>query len=152
MVKCFTGGKPTMATAKQIAANRRNAQKSTGPKTEEGKSKSRLNALQHGLGAIHVPLPHEDPNELPHILAGLMETYQPANAQEQMLVHNIASGYLRMQRASRFEAAIMNGQILNLKLKHNKSVAPRTDDDLGIILAMSTGDMEKSWQLLDRYE
>src|SRR5207302_129915 len=82
--------------------NARNAQKRTGPKTEEGKAKSRLNALQHGLGAIHVPLPHEDPNELPHILAGLMETYQPANAQEQMLVHNIASAYLRMQRASRF--------------------------------------------------
>src|SRR3954466_5943205 len=123
MLKYSTGGKPKMATAKQIEANRRNAEKSTGPKTEEGKSQSRLNALKHGLGAIHVPLPHEDPNELPHILAGLMETYQPANAQEQMLVHNIASAYLRMQRASRFEAAIMNGQILNLKRKHKKSLA-----------------------------
>src|SRR3954452_523227 len=135
MVKCFTGGKPTMATAKQIEANRRNAQKSTGPKTEEGKAKSRLNALHHGLGAIHVPLPHEDPNELPHILAGLMETYQPANAQEQMLVHNIASGYLRMQRASRFEAALMNGHIVSLKGKHKKSLAPHPNDDLGIIIA-----------------
>src|SRR3954452_4097773 len=141
-----------MATAKQIAANRRNAEKSTGPKTEEGKNRTRLNSLKHGLGAIHVPLPHEDPNEYTHALTGLMETWQPANAQEQMLVHNIASAYLRMQRTSRFEASILNGQVMNLKLKHNKSVAPRTDDDLGIILAMSTGDMEKSWQLLDRYE
>src|SRR3954452_18051761 len=130
MVKCFTGGKPTMATAKQIAANRRNAQKSTGPKTEEGKAKSLLNALQHGLGAIHVPLPHEDPNELPHILAGLMETYQPANAQEQMLVHNIASAYLRIQRSSRFEAALMNGHIVSVKNKHGKSLKPDPPDDL----------------------
>src|SRR3954467_13681538 len=119
-----------MATARQIDANRRNAQKSTGPKTEEGKQRTRFNSLKHGLGAIHVPLPHEDPNEYTHILTGLMDTYQPANAQEQMLVHNIASGYLRMQRASRFEASIMNGSVMNLKGKHNKSLAPRPDDDL----------------------
>src|SRR3954463_15499108 len=126
-----------MATKKQIEANRRNAQKSTGPKTEEGKAKSRLNALQHGLGAIHVPLPHEDPNELPRILAGLVETYQPANAQEQMLVHNIASAYLRIQRASRFEAALMNGHIVTVKRMHGKNLSPDATDDIGCILAMA---------------
>src|SRR3954470_5254654 len=92
-----------MATAKQIEANRRNAQKSTGPKTEQGKMKSRLNSLEHGLGAIHVPLPHEDPMELHALHPGLIATYQPASTQEQMLVDNIASAYCRMQRASRFE-------------------------------------------------
>src|SRR4051794_29071829 len=141
-----------MATAKQIEANRRNAQKSTGPKTEEGKSKSRINALEHGLGAIHVPLPHEDPNELPHILGGLMETYQPANAQEQMLVHNIASAYLRMQRASRFEAALINGHIVSVKRKHGKSPDPGPDDDIGVILAMADENLEQAFFLLERYE
>src|SRR3954452_11240319 len=141
-----------MATAKQIAANRRNAEKSTGPKTEEGKQRTRLNSLKHGLGAIHVPLPHEDPNEYTHTLTGLMETWQPANAQEQMLVHNIASAYLRMQRTSRFEASILNGQVLNLKGKHRKSLAPDPNDDLGNIIAMANGNFDKAWQLLDRYE
>src|SRR3954454_19007912 len=98
-----------MATAKQIEANRRNSQKSTGPKTDEGKLKSRVNSLKHGLGAIHVPLPHENPIEYHDIRNGLMDTWQPANAQEQMLVDNIASSFLRIQRASRFEAALMNG-------------------------------------------
>src|SRR3954447_10341148 len=141
-----------MATAKQIEANRRNAQKSTGPKTEDGKQRTRLNALKHGLGAIHVPLPHEDPNEYTYILTGLMETYQPANAQEQMLVHNIASAYLRMQRTSRFEASLMNGHIVNVKEKHGKSVAPHPNDDIGVVLAMADGNLEQAFLLLDRYE
>src|SRR3954470_20472648 len=113
-----------MATPKQIEANRRNSQKSTGPKTEQGKLKSRLNSMKHGLGAIHVPLPHENPTEYHEIRSGLMDTYQPANTQEQMLVDNIPSAYLRMQRASRFEAALMNGQILSLKDKHGRSLQP----------------------------
>jgi hypothetical protein len=40
-----------MASDKQIAANRRNATKSTGPRTQEGKARSRLNALRHGLAS-----------------------------------------------------------------------------------------------------
>src|SRR3974377_369274 len=49
-----------MATPKQIEANRRNAQKSTGPKTEEGKDRVRLNGLKHGCTAETIVLPGED--------------------------------------------------------------------------------------------
>ena len=49
-----------MTSQRKIEANRRNAQKSTGPKTQEGKDKVRLNALTHGLTAQTVVLPHED--------------------------------------------------------------------------------------------
>src|SRR4051794_36777583 len=128
-----------MATAKQIEANRRNAQKSTGPKTEEGKSRCRLNALKHGLGAIHVGLPHEDPAEYADILAGLMDSWQPANTQEHLLVNNIASAYMRIQRASRYEASLLNGEVLNVKKKWDKSLAPDPDDDLGAVIAMAHG-------------
>ena len=46
-----------MSTPKQIAANRRNAQKSTGPRTTAGKAKTRLNPLKHGLTAETIVLP-----------------------------------------------------------------------------------------------
>ena len=49
-----------MATAAQIAANRANAQKSTGPRTVAGKQRSRMAALEHGLTAATLVLPHED--------------------------------------------------------------------------------------------
>ena len=49
-----------MTTAQQQAANRRNAVKSTGPKTPEGKAVVALNAMKHGLLSRHVRLPDED--------------------------------------------------------------------------------------------
>ena len=52
-----------MASKKQIEANRRNAKKSTGPKTEEGKAKSSLNSLKHGLTSQRVWLDEEEEQE-----------------------------------------------------------------------------------------
>ena len=53
-----------MTSDKQADANRRNARKSTGPKTPEGKAAVRLNALKHGLLANDVLLPGEDESAL----------------------------------------------------------------------------------------
>jgi hypothetical protein len=49
-----------MATHKQITANRKNAQKSTGPRSSAGKTKAARNALAHGLRAAEILLPDED--------------------------------------------------------------------------------------------
>ena len=64
-----------MATDKQIQANRRNARKSTGPKTEEGKARSRNNALRHGLTAELAVLPHEDPHQYEELRAGFIASH-----------------------------------------------------------------------------
>ena len=62
-----------MASAAKIASNRRNAEKSCGPKTAEGKAVSRFNALQHGLTAKVAVLADEDPAEFESLRASWME-------------------------------------------------------------------------------
>jgi len=68
-----------MATPAQITANRANAQKSTGPRTDAGKSASSFNALQHGLDAKSVIIPGEDPAEYDALAAGYRDEFRPAS-------------------------------------------------------------------------
>jgi hypothetical protein len=67
----------SMATKKQTAANRRNARKSTGPTTPQGKATASMNGLRHGLRARTVILPGEKQEDFDEILAGLQDEYQP---------------------------------------------------------------------------
>src|SRR5579862_5660428 len=76
-------GNTTMATANQIAANRANAQKSTGPRTEEGKAKSCLNHLSHGFASSATVMPGEDPQEFIALHNDLAAEHQPATPTEQ---------------------------------------------------------------------
>ncbi len=72
-----------MATSAQIEANRLNAQKSTGPKTERGKAHARLNAVTHGMTArtIMPVLPQEDPKELENKIQQAIAAWKPRNPQ-----------------------------------------------------------------------
>ena len=76
-----------MATKKQIAANRRNALKSTGPRTEKGKAAVRLNALRHGLRTQPGMLPAESLNELNQIRGEFLRLFQPQSRADVRLVH-----------------------------------------------------------------
>ena len=66
-----------MATPAQLTANRANAQKSTGPRSAEGKSASRFNALKHGLDAQSVIIPGEDPAAYDALAADYRAEWQP---------------------------------------------------------------------------
>jgi len=71
-----------MSTLKQIEANRRNAQKSTGPRTIQGKAVSRMNALKTGIDAEMAVMPGEDPDALQALTAEYYDLYQPASPPE----------------------------------------------------------------------
>ena len=71
-----------MASPAQINANRANALKSTGPRSAEGKSASRFNALKHGMDAASIVIPGEDPAEYEALAAHYLDEYHPQSPSE----------------------------------------------------------------------
>lgn len=102
------GKKPSEA---QLAANRRNAQRSTGPRTAEGKARSSANATRHGLYARELrplvvgPLA-EDFDEFYERAEELIASFEPATALEFELAKRATSALMRMKRLDAFEAAM----------------------------------------------
>jgi hypothetical protein len=93
-----------MSTKAQIAANRRNARKSTGPTSEAGKAASSMNNLRHGLRARTLILPGETQEEFDKILAAMQQEYQPQSDSEHFLVKQAATARWNLERAAAYEA------------------------------------------------
>ena len=89
-----------MATKAQIAANRANAQRSTGPRTDDGKARTRQNALRHGLCAGIPVMADETDEEMQTLLDTLREEHQPVGASEEILVYKMAEHSFFGKRAS----------------------------------------------------
>jgi hypothetical protein len=102
-----------MTSPIQVEANRRNARKSTGPRTPEGKARSRLNALTHGLTARTPILPGEDEPEYARRLAAWRNDLAPCNPYEEDLVRQAVSLSWRLDRIDRVLAALRADRILN---------------------------------------
>jgi hypothetical protein len=91
---------PTTTSPAKVAANRRNAQKATGPKTPAGKARSRWNSVQHGLLSKRLALIDAEGNRaFVYLLASLREDLGPQNALEEIVVEKIAIGYWRLHVA-----------------------------------------------------
>jgi hypothetical protein len=103
-----------MTSFRQIEANRQNALKSTGPKTEDGKQHSRRNALRHGFTAETVIEPLEHPEVYQAFEDAIVSEYLPRTPVEQELVHRLASVFWRLRRATSIETGLlrMQGEIL----------------------------------------
>jgi hypothetical protein len=95
-----------MTTLKQIEANRRNALKSTGPTTPEGKRRSRCNAVRHGLTAETVIAALEDVEDYQAFEAAVIADYDAETAVERELVLRLASVLWRLRRATGIETAL----------------------------------------------
>jgi hypothetical protein len=95
-----------MATEKQLAANRRNSQNSSGPRNT---TRSRYNALQHGLCAEHFEIPEDVPStvSIQEHLDHWNNFYQPASPVEALLVREIVTCQWRLERAPRQETGLL---------------------------------------------
>jgi len=95
-----------MATQKQIEANRRNAQFSTGPRTEQGKEAVRMNALRHGMRARTVVLPGEDRQEFFRLCDTLQAEWQPLTSSELFYLEQMAISQWKLTRMEVGEADV----------------------------------------------
>jgi hypothetical protein len=95
-----------MTSEKKAEANRRNALKSTGPRTPEGKTAVRLNALTHGLRSEEILLPGEDGEAFRELGERLRAELQPVGELENLLVDRIVTAYWKLRRLDRVEAGI----------------------------------------------
>ena len=94
-----------MATEAQIKANQQNAQKSTGPTSIEGKKKSSMNAVTHGIFSNITILPGEDEAFIQKLREDILATYQSQDTMERCLVDRISIAMMRQVRLCQAEAA-----------------------------------------------
>ena len=94
-----------MASQAQIRANQENAQKSTGPTSIEGKKKSSMNAVTHGIFSNIAILPGEDESFMRNLREDILATYQPQDTMERCLVDRIYIAMVRQVRLCEAEAA-----------------------------------------------
>ena len=104
-----------MTSFRQFQANRRNALKSTGPNTAEGKQQSRRNAVRHGLTAETVIGALEDAEDYKAFEASIIADYDVQSAVERELVLRLASLLWRLRRATTIETGLFDMQAEHLR-------------------------------------
>lgn len=112
-----------MTSMAQIEANRRNAQESTGPKTAEGKTVSRMNALRHGLATKQVIVLNEKVEDFDAFHAEMRAALDPADGLEEQLVERIVLCAWRLRRACRAEAGFVTDVVERYRNPQNANDA-----------------------------
>jgi hypothetical protein len=126
-----------MATEKQFEANRLNAQKSTGPKTPEGRAAVRLNGVKHGLTAETIILKGESEADFTQLFDSLEAEHDPVTPTEEALVVQLAMATWRLRRLYRVE-----GGFYSFKMKdtadNRKELKLNDTEWMGYVASLST--------------
>ncbi len=125
-----------MTSPKQITANQRNAQQSTGPRSPAGKGGSRANAARHGLTATTVLLPGEDHEEFDEHRQLLLADLQPVGAVEMLLAERVVVAALQLRRHTAMESSLLHFLVLTARAAIAKEeTAEMSDFDLQGLMA-----------------
>ncbi len=118
-----------MTSFRQIEANRCNARKSTGPTTEDGKQRSRCNAVRHGLTAETVIGALEDAEDYKAFEAAIIADYDVQSAVERELVLRLASLLWRLRRATTMETGLFDIQADYLRqFRQGRQTQPKSPE------------------------
>ena len=129
----------------RMAANRANAQKSTGPKTREGRAASRMNALKHGLLSQEVlicsPHRYESEAELFALHDRFWNELQPMGPLELMLCDQIVTTHWRLRRVLAAESAEMA-----LSLRRGRSQFNQQAESRSVQVGSKTYELAPAWE------
>ena len=137
---------------RQLAANRANAKKCTGPNTPAGKARSRFNSLKHGLCADNVCLPGDDLEEYERRRYEYIDYYQPANLVEWDLVEDLVAARWRKNRLIKYERNLVLDTVVRARIdlaKHYHELSPDAESALALRELIEES---RSVHLIDRYE
>ena len=95
--------RPLALTPRRIEANRRNATRSTGPRSIEGKARVARNAIKHGFFAASERWTPRQHREFAETLEGLRDDFKPRNPVQENCVRTMAESYVRMAAILRYE-------------------------------------------------
>ena len=126
---------PRATSLARIAANRRNCQLSTGPKTAEGKARARANAVRHGLTGAGIALPTEDVAAIEVRSLAMQEEFAPHTVAGAELVHELAKLLVRKHRAERAEDALVRGRVRRAGAEFDRAREQRADQLIDAIEA-----------------
>jgi hypothetical protein len=118
--------------ARRAEVNKANAQKSTGPRTEAGKQRTKLNALRHGLTGQIIVLPSEDLSAYQRHSQAFLDEYQPKGPTETQLVQLLLDTFWQLNRA-----AAVQTNLLTLGITENEDRVRATHPDAETGLAMA---------------
>ena len=125
----------------QLEANRKNALRSSGPKTVEGKEKSRANALKHGMSGDGVVLLEEDQGEVAKLSGQLETEMRPSGEMGRILLKRVAVLAVRLDRCVENDEATTAKRVRDAVRTHQearhteaKALVARIDSDPGAVV------------------
>jgi hypothetical protein len=137
-----------MPTAKQTAADRMNSQKSTGPRTTEGKAASRYNPLKHGIFATTQIVFDESAEDLAELAAEYHEHHSPADPGQRFLVDTLVNNEWRLRRARRVEAELWEHATNTFLVNNTEAPACSSGD----AFATASGQFERLQRIVNSCE
>jgi hypothetical protein len=133
-----TPNRPTLSEA-QLAANRANAQHSTGPRSTEGKARAAANALKHGLRAHNLYLlRNESPEELENLRQALTAEFRPHTASQHLVLQQLIAFQIRYLRAQRYYHYLLFDKVDEMRPEVEKTYLPPHNQDVANALAFES--------------
>jgi hypothetical protein len=144
-----------MTSQVQIDANRLNAQKSTGPRTPEGRAAVRLNSVTHGLTAETLVLKGESEADFKALFESLEAEYEPATTTEQTLLAQLAMGTWRLRRVYNMEVGYYTERLSELAgyaHKENFNHSRRLNTRTMALIGRQESRLERTYRALHKLQ